>query len=206
MRIGRVIARSRGPSGEGDLVIEPFPQLSDDHVMTEPRVIVVMGVAGCGKSTVASLLASRNGGVFHDADDFHPPANIAKMAAGLPLNDGDRAPWLARLRREVVDPAPTGKITVLACSALKKIHRDQLGVGTAGVVLVYLKGSPDVLADRLARRFGHFMKPSMLASQLADLEEPSHEEGVTVEIDAPVEEIVPWIEATLGLRKQGAGA
>jgi gluconokinase len=173
--------------------------------MTEPRVIVVMGVAGCGKSTLASLLAARNGGVFHDADDFHPPASIARMDAGLPLSDGDRAPWLARLRAEVVDTAPTGTITVLACSALKKIYRDQLGVGMPGVVLVYLKGSPDMLAERLGKRSGHFMKPSMLESQLAALEEPTHEEGVTVTIDAPVEEILSRIEAALGLGKQVVG-
>jgi gluconokinase len=127
------------------------------------------------------------------------------MAAGLSLNDADRAPWLARLRDELIDTAPAGKITVLACSALKKIYREQLGVGTPGVVLVYLKGTPDVLAERLGKRAGHFMKPSMLERQLADLEEPTQDEGVTVEIDAPVEEIVSWAEAVLGFRKHGGG-
>jgi gluconokinase len=169
--------------------------------MEKPRVIIVMGVAGSGKSTVGSLLASANGGRFFDGDDFHPPANIAKMAAGLPLDDADRAPWLERLRKEVVDAAPAGGISVLACSALKKIYRDQLGIGAPDIALVYLQGSPPLLANRLGKRAGHFMKPGMLESQLAALEEPSPEEGVTTGINAPVEEIVASIEADLGLKK-----
>lgn len=132
-----------------------------------------------------------------DADDFHPASNIAKMAGGTPLDDADRAPWLERLRKEVVDAAED--FTVLACSALKKTYRTQLGVGTPGVALVYLQGSPALLTGRLAGRLGHFMKPGMLESQLAVLEEPSGEEGFTVGIEAPVERIVGEIEAALGL-------
>jgi gluconokinase len=169
--------------------------------MDRPRVVIVMGAAGCGKSTVGSVLALRNQGNFHDADDFHPAANIAKMAAGQPLNDADREPWLERLRNEVVDAAPSGTVTVLACSALKKIYRDKLGVGTPDVALVYLRGSAGTLEARLGNRTGHFMKSSMLESQLAALEEPSPEEGFTVDIDAPVEEIVAAIEAALNLEK-----
>src|SRR5687768_3168385 len=134
--------------------------------MNPPRIILLMGVAGCGKSTIGALLAARNGGHFRDADDFHPPANLAKMAAGTPLNDADRAPWLARLREEVIDATPPGQLTVLACSALKKSYRSQLGVGTPGVALVYLKGNPALLASRLAGRANHFMKAGMLDSQL----------------------------------------
>jgi gluconokinase len=168
--------------------------------MEKPRVVVVMGVAGCGKSTIGARLASRNGGSFHDADDFHLLANIAKMAAGLPLNDKDRAPWLERLRDEVVDAAPAGGLTVLACSALKKIYREKLGVGTSGVALVYLKGDAVTLTTRLAARPNHYMKAGMLESQLAILEEPSPAEGITVGIDSPVEEIVSSIETALNLR------
>lgn len=167
--------------------------------MDKPRVVIVMGVAGCGKSTIGALLASRNGGSFHDADDFHLLANIAKMAAGVPLDDGDRAPWLERLRQEVIDPAPAGGLTVLACSALKRIYRDQLAVGTSGVALVYLKGDAATLTSRLAARPNHYMKAGMLESQLAILEEPAPAEGFTVGIDFPVEEIVETLETALDL-------
>ena len=166
--------------------------------MEKPRVVVVMGVAGSGKTTVGELLASRNGGKFYDADNFHPPANIAKMASGVPLDDDDRAPWLARLREEVVDRTPPGALTVLACSALKKAYREQLGVGKGGVALAYLQGNPATLAQRLASRSGHYMKAGMLASQLAVLEEPVPGEGITVSIDGSVEQIVAAIESALG--------
>jgi gluconokinase len=176
-----------------------FFRLPTPHSMKPPRIILLMGVAGCGKSTVGALLAEGNGGVFHDADDFHPPANLAKMAAGSPLDDADRAPWLTRLREEVVDMASPDSLTVLACSALKKRYREQLGVGTPGVTLVYLKGTPALLASRLAGRANHFMKAGMLDSQLAALEEPGSDEGLTISIDAPVGEIVSAIKTALGL-------
>ena len=168
--------------------------------MEKSRVVVVMGVAGSGKTTVGNLLASRNGGNFYDADDFHPPANIAKMASGMPLDDDDRAPWLARLREEVIDITPPGTLAVLACSALKKAYREQLGVGKMGVALVFLDGSADTLAARLEARPGHFMKAGMLTSQLATLEKPDEDEGVTVSIDQPMEEVVGEIERLLGAR------
>jgi len=167
--------------------------------MNRPRVIIVMGVAGCGKSTIGALLAARNSGRFHDADDFHPPANLAKMAAGHPLIDSDRAPWLERLREEVVATAPAGGLSVLACSALKKIYREQLGAGTSGVALVYLKGDALTLAKRLAARPNHYMKAGMLESQLAILEEPLAAEGFTVGIDSSVDEIVVAIETAMNL-------
>lgn len=169
--------------------------------MEKPRVVVVMGVAGSGKTTIGELLAARNGGKFHDADNFHPPENVAKMASGTPLNDRDRAPWLTRLWREVVDATPPGDFCVLACSALKRAYREKLGVGvTGGVMLVYLKGDEVTLTERLATRTGHFMKAGMLDSQLATLEPPTAEEGVTVDIVGTVEEIVDEIETALGLR------
>jgi gluconokinase len=168
--------------------------------MEMPRVVVVMGVAGCGKSTVGALLASAYGGSFHDADEFHPLVNIAKMAAGLPLNDSDRAPWLERLRREVIDAAPAGGLSVLACSALKEVYRERLGVGTSGVGLVYLKGDAAILTNRLAARSGHYMKAGMLESQLAILEEPLATEGFSVGIDSSVGEIVAAIGAEFNLQ------
>ncbi|MEO7099192.1 MAG: gluconokinase [Luteolibacter sp.] len=169
--------------------------------MNKPRVIIVMGVAGSGKSTVGALLASRNGGDFHDADDFHPPANIAKMAVGIPLDDSDRAPWLARLRKEVIDATLADGFSVLACSALKKSYREQLGVGTSGVALVYLKGDAATLGARLASRTGHFMKSGMLESQLATLEEPFADEGITIGIETGVGDTVATIETALGFSK-----
>lgn len=169
--------------------------------MEKPRVVIVMGVAGSGKTTVGEVLAARNGGEFHDADDFHPAENVAKMAAGTPLNDADRAPWLTRLWREVVDATPRGKFCVLACSALKRAYREKLGLGvTDDVVLVYLKGDAATLEERIAARSGHFMKAGMLESQLATLEAPAAEEGVTVDITGTVDEIVDAIELALGLR------
>lgn len=167
--------------------------------MQKLRVVVVMGVAGSGKSTVGALLARKNGGDFYDADDFHPPANVAKMASGTSLDDEDRAPWLARLRREVIDATPAGKFSVLACSALKKVYREQLGIGRSGVTLVYLKGDSTTLAERIGKRSGHYMRAGMLDGQLATLEEPLPGEGFTVGIEPDVEEIVKRTEAALGL-------
>ncbi|MCU0748441.1 MAG: gluconokinase [Akkermansiaceae bacterium] len=167
--------------------------------MKDVRVIIIMGVAGAGKSTVGAHLAQRLGGCFHDADAYHPPGNIAKMASGQPLNDQDRAPWLKRMREEVVDPAPPGKLALLACSALKAHYRKQLGLGTPGVALVYLKGDSATLQRRLELRESHFMKSGMLASQLATLEEPADFEGITVSIEGSLEQVLDEICARLGL-------
>ncbi len=167
--------------------------------MSQRRVVIIMGVSGSGKSTVGALLAAGNGGAFYDADDFHPPANIAKMSAGSPLDDADRAPWLARLRQEVIDSTAPGAFTVLACSALRKIYREQLGVGLSGVALVYLRGDAATLAERLGKRSGHYMKRSMLESQISTLEEPSSTEGIIIDIETTAGDIVTAIEKALGL-------
>lgn len=169
--------------------------------MGKPRVVIVMGVSGSGKSTIARLLADRNGGRFYEGDNFHSAANIAKMAAGHPLDDADRAPWLATLRHDVIDAVPPGGFAVLACSALKRSYRETLGVGKNAVALVYLEGGKSILSTRMDHRIGHYMKIDMLGSQLATLEPPGPDEGFTVGIAGTPEEIVITIETALGLAK-----
>lgn len=148
--------------------------------MSAPHVIVLMGVSGTGKTTVGRILASRLGWTFFDADDFHPPANIAKMSQGIPLDDDDRLPWLLRLRREAIDPAGDGIPAVLACSALKASYRKILGIGEPGIAFVFLKTDPATLTERLSTRPGHYMKPEMLASQLDTLAPPSPDEALHI--------------------------
>lgn len=135
-------------------------------------VVVVMGVAGCGKSTVGPLIARALGADFAEGDMFHPPANVAKMSRGEPLDDSDRMPWLAAMADAIREWQAKGKPTVLACSALRQHYRDILAGGSAGVRFVFLRGSQATIADRIGRRRDHFMPPSLLASQFATLEEP----------------------------------
>jgi gluconokinase len=163
--------------------------------MSAPRVIVLMGVAGTGKTTVGALLAMRLGWRFHDADDFHPPGNIEKMAGGIPLDDGDRKPWLARLRREVIDSALSGHPVVLACSALKASYRKALGIGEPGIVAVFLECDPATLSARLEVRAAHYMRPEMLTSQFEALEVPSPTEAFHIPATLPPEDIVNRIVA-----------
>jgi gluconokinase len=158
-----------------------------------------MGVTGSGKTTVALLLAEHLGWTFADADDFHPPANVEKIAHGVPLTDEDRRPWLARLRIQITNWIANGQNAVLACSALKRTYRQELSVGPE-VRFVYLKGSPDLIARRLRLRRGHFADEKILASQFADLEEP--ETAVTVEISQTPEKIVAEIRKRLGLESR----
>jgi len=159
--------------------------------MVAAKVIVVMGVAGSGKSTVARALADELGVTFLDADDFHSPANVAKMARGEALDDSDREGWLASLRARIDEVLAHGERAVLACSALKRAYRDKLGVGSPGIVLVYIKGSFELIRERMLQRTGHFMKDSMLASQFAALEEPN--EAIVVDAAGSVDEIVRTI-------------
>lgn len=158
---------------------------------TPPQILVVMGVAGSGKSTVGELLARELGWRFADADDFHPPANVAKMSAGTPLTDADRAPWLAALAAMLRESLARGERVVLACSALKARYRDVLAVAPEATRFVHLTGAPEVIAARIAARIGHFMKPEMLASQLAALEPPA--DALVLDVRATPESLVAEI-------------
>ncbi len=145
-----------------------------------------MGVSGSGKTTVGAALADVLGLSFVDGDELHPAANVAKMAAGIPLDDADRAPWL-----DAVGAVLAAGPVVVACSALKRAYRDRLRAAAPALELVFLDGSRELLASRLVARPGHFMPASLLDSQLATLERPSPDERpVTVDIAAPVAEIV----------------
>lgn len=157
--------------------------------------VVVMGVAGCGKSTVGAALAERLGAEFLDGDSLHPQSNIDKMAAGTPLNDDDRSPWLAEIgRRFTASDSPL----VIACSALKRAYRDIIRAGDSSVVFVHLHGTRDVLHQRMNSRPGHFMPASLLDSQLATLEPLQDDEaGMVVSIETSVEDIVEAVSAKL---------
>lgn len=155
------------------------------------RFVVVMGVAGSGKTTVGRALATALGWDFHDADDYHSPQNVAKMAKGVPLDDADRMSWLATLNRMVLSDIEAGRSCVVACSALKESYRSTLVEGGGDAFIVYLKGECGLIAERMAARPDHYMGPRMLASQFEDLEEP--EEALVVDISRPVEEIVRQI-------------
>jgi gluconokinase len=149
-----------------------------------------MGVSGVGKTTVGELIAKHLGWPFVDGDDLHPKANIDKMRAGIPLTDADRAPWLAAIGAWIDAQAKAGEPGVVACSALKRAYRDTLRAGRPQVRIVYLRGSPDEIADRLAHRSGHFWPPKLLASQFADLEPPEPDEDAIVVDTAETPEAV----------------
>lgn len=164
-----------------------------------PPVIVVMGVSGAGKSTVGRALALALGREFHDADAFHPAANVARMRAGLPLTDTDRAPWLAALEVRIARWLASGTPAVLACSALRRAHRAALvpPEATPGdVAFVHLDVSPAVAAERIRGRRHHFMPVELLGSQFATLEEPRG--ALRVDGTAPVDAIVRQVRAALG--------
>ncbi|WP_411037043.1 gluconokinase [Shinella sp. BYT-45] len=167
--------------------------------MTGARAIVVMGVSGCGKTSVAEGLAAALPAAFIEGDSLHPAANVEKMSRGIPLTDADRWPWLDTIGRALADRLAEGRSVVVSCSALKKAYRDRLRHAAGGsLAFVFLKGSRELLMTRMAARKGHFMPVSLLDSQLATLEDPSGEPGVvTVDIDAPVERIVAAALAAL---------
>ncbi len=159
----------------------------------KPTGYLIMGVSGSGKTAVGKALARRLGWEFLDADDFHPPANIAKMRAGIPLDDADREPWLAALHDRLSSVLAAGGHPVLACSALKEKYRRQLLEGNRGILIVFLKGDYDLIWERMIRRRGRFMRPEMLRSQFEALEEPRG--ALVVAIDRPVAVIVRQIIA-----------
>jgi gluconokinase len=159
-------------------------------------IIAVMGVTGSGKTTIGNLLARRLGWEFADADDFHSPANKEKMHKGIPLSDADRLPWLAAIHEQIAKWLALKKNVVLACSALKQSYRQLLWNGPE-VKFVYLKGSYELIAERLRARKGHFADEHILAGQFRDLEEPN--DAVTVDIGASPEQIVDEICRRLGL-------
>jgi carbohydrate kinase, thermoresistant glucokinase family len=158
-------------------------------------VIVLMGVAGAGKTTIGQKLSSELGWKFYDADDYHTRASIEKMKHGLPLNDADREPWLEILRALIRDCLEHEEDAVLACSALRKSYRDFLLIDER-VKLIYLKGSYELIQERLRNRVEHFMKPSMLDSQFDALEEP--EPSAHLDASQSQEEIIKEIRSRLG--------
>ncbi len=168
--------------------------------MTSPPMVIVMGVSGAGKTTIAKALATRLGWTFEEGDRLHPKANIDKMKSGQPLDDADRAPWLAAIGKWIDDRAAAGKPGVISCSALKRAYRAQLTGGRPQVKIVYLHGSEALIAQRLAKRDHHFMPPSLLGSQFHDLQQPTPEEGAfLVQIDQTVEAQVREIITGLAL-------
>ncbi len=156
------------------------------------RFFVVMGVSGCGKSTVGKALAIHLNCPFYDADDFHPPENLAKMGRGVPLDDMDRAPWLASLAELIRKHLEKGETAVLACSALKKRYRDQLRVSRQ-VQFIYLEGNFDIIWQRMQARQNHYMKAEMLHSQFKALEPPDEDEAIAAPIDQTVDDILTQI-------------
>ena len=155
-----------------------------------------MGVAGCGKTTVAKLFAQKSGATFYEGDDFHPPENIAKMRAGIPLADADRAVWLAALRKIISQSLATNTFTALTCSALKSKYREQLQNGDRRVRFVHLTGPRNLIEARLKKRSGHFMPPALLESQFAILEPPTN--AWTFGVEKSPDEIVSALIQLLG--------
>jgi len=161
-------------------------------------ILVLMGVSGSGKSTVGKILADQLGWTFVEADDYHPKANVVKMHGGQPLDDNDRRPWLAALRRRIDEACRTGENVVLACSALKHRYQDYLEQDDPPCVwYVYLEGSPELIRERLSARKGHFMNPNLLDSQFEALEPP--EDAVRVNVAPTPEEIAAEIRRKVGV-------
>ena len=160
-------------------------------------IILIMGVAGSGKTTIGRLLAQELQWPYFEADDFHPAANKEKMGRGVPLDDNDREPWLAAIRQAIDECVAQHRSAVFSCSALKEIYRHQLTAGRKEIRLVFLTGSRDLLRERLEGRAGHYMKTGMLDSQLAILEPPA--DALTLEVNQQPGELVQEIRRHLGL-------
>jgi gluconokinase len=177
-----------------------------DETGENPCALIVMGVSGSGKSTIADRLAGRLCWTFEDGDRFHPASNVAKMSAGHPLTDEDRWPWLQAIADEIDRVCRAGQHAVIACSALKRAYRDILVHGRTDVRMIFLNGTQELIASRLAQRKGHFMPPGLLASQFSTLEPPDGSENpITVSIDASVDAIVDDIVRQLNLSSADRG-
>jgi gluconokinase len=163
----------------------------------QPIVLIFMGVAGSGKTTVAKLFAKKSGAVFYEGDDFHPPANLAKMGAGIPLTDADRKKWLQALRKVIIGALKEKKLSALSCSALKAKYRKSLAAGDPRVQFVHLTGPPELIEARLKGRRGHFMPPALLESQLAILEPPT--DALVYSCKIPPKKIVAELVQVLGI-------
>lgn len=163
-------------------------------------VVILMGVSGAGKTTVGELLAAQLGWPFYDGDDFHPAANVARMRRGEALTDEDRWPWLEALGDHIRALAAEGRSAVIACSALKASYRDRLLTGSEDARIVYLKGSYELIDERLRSRSGHFFDAGLLASQFEVLEEPG--DVIVVDVDRTPERVVAEIRRRLGLEEE----
>jgi gluconokinase len=153
-------------------------------------ILIAMGVSGCGKTTIGEMLAERLHCDFADADSFHSQANKDKMHKGIPLTDEDRWPWLKAIRASIEEKQADGTTHVYACSALKRVYRDILRDGDTDVTFVYLKGTPELLQERIKTRKGHFFDPKLLQSQLDTLEPPGPDEAIEADITLSPEQIV----------------
>jgi gluconokinase len=160
-------------------------------------IVILMGVTGCGKTTVGTRLAEKLGWTFRDADDYHPAENVAKMKAGTPLTDADRWPWLDRLNSLLRESEREGANLVLACSALKQAYRERLAQGCAKLRFVFLDGAPELMRARLAARRGHYMNPALLDSQFAALERP--QDALRLDADASPESLTQALMQALRL-------
>lgn len=178
----------------------------DHSIAAGTRIIVLMGVSGCGKSTTGAGLSKATGWPFRDADSFHPPANIEKMSRGLPLTDEDRGPWLAAIGAWIDTQLGAGAPGIVSCSALKRAYRRQIIGARRGVRLVYLKGDLELIAARLQGRKNHFMPAALLRSQFEALEEPRTEErAVVVPVGLSPRRVIDAIVDGLGLPRLRAG-
>lgn len=156
-------------------------------------ILIAMGVSGCGKTTIGEMLAARLHCDFADADSFHSQANKDKMHKGIALTDEDRWPWLNAIRASIVEKKADGTTHVYACSALKRVYRDILRNDDKDVTFVYLKGTPELLSERIKTRKGHFFDPALLQSQLDTLEPPGADEAIEVDIAWSPEQIVDYV-------------
>lgn len=168
------------------------------NVSVRDMIIILMGVTGCGKTTIGKQLAHELNWRFYDGDDFHPAANVEKMRSGIPLTDADRDPWLAILQNLIRDKLQTNQSAILACSALKQKYRDRLQVDPQNVRIVFLQGDFDTIARRLSARTNHYMDPNLLTSQFEALEEPN--DALVVNIAATPEAISSRIKSELQLQ------